>query len=281
MKKIIISLLVVIPLFCGCTNIDTTLTLNKDKSAKVVSVLNYKGDINEKGDYQAETILNNLDKFLDKDYKTEINNEDEISRIKAEKSVKNIKKNDIDLSSLGFKTNNSSGKFVDVKKNFFVTSYNIDMTYNMKNQIKKVELSDESTSTSGGLKPEYFQKYGENLVGDGRADFVANFESNSISEDDAKLDTEQKTDEQQDLGVSSVFNIKVPSVASFNNADKVDGTMYSWYIKVNEPTNIELQYIVYSGWAICFLFFAGIAFLVYLARRILRHDSLKRIGNKN
>ena len=58
MKKILISMLVLVPLLCGCTNVNTTLTLNKDKSATVTSVLNYDGNVLEKGNATAETIQN-------------------------------------------------------------------------------------------------------------------------------------------------------------------------------------------------------------------------------
>ena len=74
MKKILVSMLVIVPLLCGCTNINTTLTLNKDKSATVSTVLNYEGDVLEKGSFSAETIQNNYKKFLDDDYKVEVTN---------------------------------------------------------------------------------------------------------------------------------------------------------------------------------------------------------------
>ena len=45
MKKVIISLLLFVPLLTGCTNIDTQVTINNDKSASVVSSLTYQGGL--------------------------------------------------------------------------------------------------------------------------------------------------------------------------------------------------------------------------------------------
>lgn len=286
MKKILISMLVLVPLLCGCTNVNTTLTLNKDKSATVTSVLNYDGNVLEKGNATAETIQNNYKKFLDANYKVEINNKSDHSTIIAQKSVKNIKKQDLDLSSLGFSSKLPDGKYVEVKRNFFVTSYNIKLAYSLKNQIKGIKITDID-NVEGGLKPEYFQKYAQRdsistNMDTGRADFLANFERNSIVKEDAKNATaKQSPNENDSSDFNASFSIKLPSIASFNNADTTDGTLYTWYLKPNKTTIIELQYVVYSGWAIIFLLLAGIALLIYLARRILRHDANKRIGTNN
>ena len=286
MKKILISMLVLVPLLCGCTNVNTTLTLNKDKSATVTSVLNYDGNVLEKGNATAETIQNNYKKFLDDDYKVEINNKSDHSTIIAQKSVKNIKKQDLDLSSLGFSSKLTDGKYVEVKRNFFVTSYNIKLAYSLKNQIKGIKITDID-NVEGGLKPEYFQKYAQRdsistNMDTGRADFLANFERNSIVKEDAKnATTKQSPKENDSSDFNASFSIKLPSIASYNNADTTDGTLYTWYLKPNKTTIIELLYVVYSGWAITFLLLAGIALLIYLARRILRHDANKRIGTNN
>ena len=286
MKKILISMLVLVPLLCGCTNVNTTLTLNKDKSATVTSVLNYDGNVLEKGNATAETIQNNYKKFLDDNYNVEINNKSDHSTIIAQKSVKNIKKQDLDLSSLGFSSKLADGKYIEVKRNFFVTSYNIKLAYSLKNQTKNIVFTDIN-SVEGGLKPEYFQKYAQRdsistNMDTGRADFLANFERNSIIKEDAKnATTKQSPSENDNSDFNASFSIKLPSIASYNNADTVDGTLYTWYLKPNKTALIELQYVVYSAWAITFLLLVGIALLIYLARRILRHDANKRIGTNN
>ena len=285
MKKLLISMLIITPLLCGCTNVNTTLTLNKDKSATVSAVLYYEGDVTEKGNITAETVQNNYKKFLDNNYTVEIKKIKDKSKIIAEKSVKNLKKNDIDLSSLGFTSKLADGRFVEVKRNFFVTSYNVSMTYDLKSQLDKIVITDIS-NVEGGLKPEYFQKYAqrESLATNndtGRADFIANFVHNSIAKEDAQKAEKETAKAHNDLLIKPTFSIKLPSLASFNNADIADGPLYTWNIKSDKPTTIELQYVVYSGWAIGFLLLAGIVFLIYLARRILRHDANKRIGTNN
>lgn len=285
MKKILISMLVIVPLLCGCTNVNTTLTLNKDKSATVSTVLNYEGDVTEKGNFSAETIQNNYKKFLDDGYKVEVTNKKDGSKITAEKSVKNIKKQDLDLSSLGFVSKLADGRFVEVKRNFFVTSYNISMTYDLKGQLDKIIITDIE-NVEGGLKPEYLQKYAQRdslstNTDTGRADFIANFENNSIAKENAQKIKDEKVSAHNDLLIQPTFSIKLPALASYNNADTADGTLYSWKIKPDKVTDIELQYVVYSGWAIGFLLLVGLALLIYLARRILRHDANKRIGTNN
>ena len=115
MKKVIISLLLLVPLVTGCTNIDTRVTINSDKSAAVVSSLTYDGDLADKKDVVALTVNNNYDKFLDPLYSVQTNYGEKLSTITASKKVKKLSLEDLDLSSLGFKTNLPSGKYFDVK----------------------------------------------------------------------------------------------------------------------------------------------------------------------
>ena len=118
MKKIIISLLLLAPFLAGCTNIDSQLTLNDDKSASIVTSLAYEGNLLNQADKVAQTVTNNYEKFLDPIYNVETVYSDKLSTITATKSVKNVQHVDLDLSSLGFKSNLPDGKFVEVKKNF-------------------------------------------------------------------------------------------------------------------------------------------------------------------
>jgi hypothetical protein len=97
-----------------------------------------------------------------------------------------------------------------------------------------------------------------------------------LEEDDAK----DATPEPQAEFVNS-FSIKVPSIASFNNADVINGNIYTWNIKKDEPTEIKLQYVQYSGFAIAFVILLGILLLVVLAGKILKHDAQKRVDNND
>ena len=71
MKKIIVSLLLLVPLLTGCTNIDTQVTINDDRSATVATSLTYEGDLSDKNDTVAMTINDNFEKFLDPLYTVE------------------------------------------------------------------------------------------------------------------------------------------------------------------------------------------------------------------
>lgn len=282
MKRLFISLIVLIPLLCGCTNIETTLTLNNDKSAAVTSAIKFDDDISKNGNIYTDFIKEHYKDFLDDDYKLEIKDKKDSAQISATKGVDNLSKSDLDLSSLGFVSKLENGRFIEVKRNFFVTSYNISMTYDLSKQIEKFEKLNINEIVKSPLKPEYLQKYAdsENIfsnIDTGRADFIANFEKNAISEENKNAVQEAASD-KVDEPLKIVFNIKVPTLASYNNADKVIGNIYQWDLTQGSPKTIELQYIVYSGFAIGFLIFVGIILLIYLARRILRHDSLKRVG---
>ena len=199
MKKIIISLLLLTPFLAGCTNIDSQLTLNDDKSASIVTSLAYEGNLLNQADKVAQTVTNNYEKFLDPIYNVETVYSDKLSTITATKSVKNVQHVDLDLSSLGFKSNLPDGKFVDVKKNFLVTSFNIDLTYDYPAQvskIQKVEQKVDAAKGTKGLQPEYLQKYGDASEiqpadVDAREDFSEHLDPSAkvlIKEDDADAD---------------------------------------------------------------------------------------------
>lgn len=282
MKKLALSLVLLVFMTCGCTNVDTQLTINKDKSASVNVNLNYAGnlDVNEP---RAMTITKNYKKFLDEDYKM-IDN-DEVGRLEAEKSVPNLEKNDIDLSSLGFVTNLDSGRFIDVKKNFFVTSYNVDMHVILSKAAENIDFVTPESIVKSGLKPEYINYLDSNSIvpnNSDRADFIANYENNLNLTPVAGNKQNSEPVNLFDLkDFHSTFSIKVPSFASYNNADNVNGNIYSWNIKKDAPTVVRFQYVVYSGFGIGFILLLGIGILIYIAKRILRHEAQKRIGDEN
>ena len=283
MKKIIISLVLLVPLLTGCTSINAKLTINKDDSASIEAVMNYRGDLFKDKSYNSITILNNYQKFLDDNYIV-YKKDGSPSSIYARKRVKNIKYSDLDLSSLGFVTNLPSGRFVDIKTNLFIKLYKIDMSYDYAKQQDKIVYADEKdiTKSVGGLVPEYYQKYAEeesdshNVEND---DFLSNMdESVYILEDDSDIEETPKNEED----IDSVFSVKLPYFAAYNNADISKGMdTYIWRIKKDGVTNVKLHYVVYNGitFAILILFF--ILVLLYFAKRILRHDSQKRIGTEN
>lgn len=288
MKKMLISLLLLVPFLTGCASIDTQLTLNDDKSASVATSLTYLGDLSDKNDVVANVVADNYSKFLDPYYTVDKVSGAKLSTLTAKKSVKNVKYSDLDLSSLGFKSNLPSGKFIELKKNFFITSFNVDCTYDFSTQKSKVDAVKENVSKGSAVKtlePEYFQKYADasDLAVDNTArsaDFIQNLdeETKSFVEKSIKEDAQPKNVSNiEDLGLS--FSIKVPSLASFNNADSIDGNVYSWNISKDKPTVIKFQYVQYSGFAISFIIILGVGLLVLLARRILKHDSQKRIDN--
>ena len=270
-------------LACGCTNVDTQITINKDKSASVEINMSSDKEISDKN-LQGMTVLQNYDKFLDDGYSVDTEEKD---AIKAVKSVKNIEKEDLDLSSLGFVTNLPSGKFIEVKKNFFVTSYNVDMNMNLAKVSEKVQPVTMEEVASGGLKPEYIayadrdSLVSANPEGSGKADFAANYENNLNIASDKKANKEQQEDEFSINDFNAKLSIKVPSFASYNNADGSEGNTYYWEIKKDAPTVVRFQYVVYSGFAITFILLVGIGLLVYITRRIVRHETLKRIGSGN
>lgn len=286
MKKLIISLLLLVPVLSGCANVETMVTINDDKSATVATSLTYQGDLASQMDVDAMSIAQNYKNFLDPAYKIDEAYGARLSTITATKSVKNLSKNDLDLSSLGFTSNLPDGKFIEIKKSFLVTSYNIDCTYDFAKQasvLKAVELEQKNTAQTSGFVPEYFQKYADideiapaAVQGE---DFTSNLDDDTkqFVKDSIEAGVEEVVSQKSDF--SSSFSVQVPTFASFNNADSVNGTVYTWNIRKDSPTVIKLQYVQYSGFAIGFIILLGILLLVVLARKILKHDSQKRIDN--
>ena len=295
MRKLVITLLFLLPFISGCAKIDSNLTINNNKSAQIeVRMISDK----QARPLEIATMNANIKRFTDKDYL--INDESTYKKIKvtAVKKVKNLTKQDLDLSSLGFVTKLPSGRFIDINHNFFVTSYNIHMVYNLagqKNKVLYVKDIKKKNIKESGLIPEYLQKYGDSVenpvnsmnVNASRADFIENFDQNLINDTPIKNHKTEEIEVKDDYklfdisSLGSRFTITLPSFASYNNAQKTENGVYVWDLSADKPVEIKLQYVVYSSFAISFLFLAGILFLIYIARRIHRHDTLKRIGNNN
>ena len=290
MKKLLISLLLVAPLITGCAYVDTRVNLNDDNSASVVTSLTYKGNLDDETDVDAYNIKTNFEKFLDSDYDLQTAFQKKLSTITAAKEVKNLKYKDLDLSSLGFKSNLPSKKFIEIRKNFLITSYNIDCEYDAHSQKNNLTILAEgelnAVAPQPSLVPEYYQKYGD----------MAEMEPPEVREDDlaANLDedtkqfVEETVDEMDSAPAKPVpddfqasFSVKVPSFASYNNADTVEGNVYTWKIKQDAVTKIKLQYVRYSGAAIAIVLIFAIILLYLFARRIIRHDSQKRVDNND
>ncbi len=287
MKKVIVSLFLLVPLLTGCTNIDTQVTINDDRSASVATSLTYEGNLSDSSDIAALTITDNYAKFLDPLYTSQEAYGKKLSTITASKSVKDLKYDDLDLSSLGFTSNLPSGKFIEVKKSFLVSSFNIDATYNLKNQIKKVKKAEKTKQIkrAEGLDPVYLKEYGdpsEYDVDDSAKEdiFAQNLDDSTkefVNKNLQQNEENKKEPSIKDLKAS--FSVKVPTFASSNNADSVSGNVYTWDISQDGPTVIKLQYVQYSSFAIAFVILVGILVLVLLARKILKHDTQKRIDN--
>lgn len=287
MKKVIVSLFLLVPLLTGCTNIDTQVTINDDRSASVATSLTYEGNLSDSSDIVAITITDNYAKFLDPLYTSQEAYGKKLSTITASKSVKDLKYDDLDLSSLGFTSNLPSGKFIEVKKSFLVSSFNIDATYNLKNQIKKVKKAEKTKQIkrAEGLDPVYLKEYGDpseyDVDNSAKEDIFAQNLDDSTKEFVNKnlQQNEENKKEPSIKDLKASFSVKVPTFASSNNADSVSGNVYTWDISQDGPTVIKLQYVQYSGFAIAFVILVGILVLVLLARKILKHDTQKRIDN--
>ncbi len=287
MKKVIVSLFLLVPLLTGCTNIDTQVTINDDRSASVATSLTYEGNLSDSSDIAALTITDNYAKFLDPLYTSQEAYGKKLSTITASKSVKDLKYDDLDLSSLGFTSNLPSGKFIEVKKSFLVSSFNIDATYNLKNQIKKVKKAEKTKQIkrAEGLDPVYLKEYGDpseyDVDNSAKEDIFAQNLDDSTKEFVNKnlQQNEENKKEPSIKDLKASFSVKVPTFASSNNADSVSGNVYTWDISQDGPTVIKLQYVQYSGFAIAFVILVGILVLVLLARKILKHDTQKRIDN--
>lgn len=287
MKKFLISLVLLIPFVTGCADIDTKLTINDDRSASIATSLTYQGNLADKSDINAQNIFSNYEKFIDPYYKIETAYGAGFSTVTATKSVPDLRKEDLDLSSLGFVSKLDSGKFIEIRKNFLLSSFNIDCVYNYPNIEKKIETikTDKfSSEQKNQLTPEYYHKYragdGYQASADTEFDIASNLDDSAkqlISEDVEDTPGQDNKPINEDLKTS--FSIQVPAFASYNNADSVKGNVYTWNIKKNEPTEIKLQYVQYSGFAITFIILIGILILVIVARKILKRDSQKRLDN--
>lgn len=287
MKKVIVSLFLLLPLLTGCTNIDTQVTINDDRSASVATSLTYEGNLSDSSDIVALTITDNYAKFLDPLYTSQEAYGKKLSTITASKSVKDLKYDDLDLSSLGFTSNLPSGKFIEVKKSFLVSSFNIDATYNLKNQIKKVKKAEKTKQIkrAEGLDPVYLKEYGdpsEYDVDDSAKEDIFAQNLDDSTKEFVNKNLQQNEENKKELSIKDLkasFSVKVPTFASSNNADSISGNVYTWDISQDGPTVIKLQYVQYSGFAIAFVILVGILALVLLARKILKHDTQKRIDN--
>ncbi len=293
MKKIIITLLLLFPLMTGCSNINANLDLLNKNTALFSAKLHSEKNIDKN---EISLIKENFAQFLDGDYITDISFSNDLAKIDAVKLVKNIKKNDLDLSSVGFKTNLKSGRFVEVKNNPFITFFNVDLTYDLQSQSKRIEKIKKikNTTQTAGLKPEYLQKYGDTEISlDDVQDSINEDLSSNLEDsyaDKAIIDTELQDNDNEakpnetktkKSEFSPKFSITLPSSASFNNADKVVDDTYYWNIRKSSPTNIKLQYIIYNSFTISLLLITIFALLFLLAKKILKHDSQKRIGSNN
>lgn len=295
MKKLIIFLLLVVPLFSGCTNVETRLTLNKDNSVQVASSLTYEGNLADKSDDNAKIITDSYLNYLDDSYKIDKAFGDKFSTITATKKVISIFDDDIDLTSLGFRTNLVSGRFIDVKKNFIAASYNINMVFDypklkaiIEENSKKIEEEAASAMT-----PEYLQKYADPedlaLEYKGKADFEANLDQETaalnpepeLDKGDMPINPKNSGKSSQGDNIDLAFSIELPYFAYYNNADNSDGSIYTWNIKKDMPTVIKLQYVQYSAFAVWLIIVLGVGLLIYFARRIIKHENQKRIGSKN
>lgn len=283
MKKFLISLVMLVPFLTGCANVDTMLTINDNKSATIATSLTYQGDLSSKSDIVALTINDRYKSFLDSGYKIDEAYGARLSTITATKSVADLTKLDVDLSSLGLVSNLPSKRFVEVKKSFLLSSFNVDCTYDPTKHEKQFKNSVVKPVQKPTINPEYFHKYADKkdiTAGDFKEEFVENMDEdtkNSIFEFLNEVDKPVSKSENSEF--SSSFSIQVPSIASYNNADSINGNVYTWNIKRGEKVNIKLQYVQYSGFAIALIIILGILLLVILANKILKHDAQKRIDN--
>ncbi len=289
MKKVLISLALLVPFLTGCANVDTNVTINDDKSAQVVTSLTYKGDLSNSTDFLSAKIADTYEGFLDSKYKVEKAYGANLSTITAAKSVKNLSNEDLDLSSLGFVSNLPDKRFIQVKKSFLLTSFNVDCVYDNSSKVDefKAPASMENIKIEE-VKPsssEYYHKYGDaselESSFDRDEEFVNNLDEDTKQaiNDSINEVTDQQVKKNVDTKFTNSFSIQVPSIASFNNADSISGNVYTWNLKDDTPIEIKLQYVQYSGFAIGFIILLGVLLLVVLAGKILKRDSQKRIDN--
>ena len=290
MKKLILTLLLLVPVFTGCCNIDANIDFIDKKN--VFFSANLKTDDKTTGK-EIKIIKENMKDFIDDDFITDVLFTRNKAKIEAVKLSKNIKRSDINLSSLGFKTNNKSGRFIDVKHNLFVNLYSVDLVYNLDEQTDKIKNKIiKENKEPAALKPEYLQKYGDESISldnpeqEEELDFQENFENTSISkrETTKNENSNKPKEDEEEFNMSDAnveFSVTLPSKASYNNADRTVDNTYYWKIQQGQPTEIKLQYIVYNSFAITILLLSILAILYLLARRILKYDTQKRIGSDN
>lgn len=288
MKKLILMLLMFLPFMTGCSKIDANIDFIDTKNVFFSANLNTDETVSPK---EIKIIKQNFKNYIDDDYVTDVFFSQDAAKIEAVKLSKNIKRNDINLSSLGFKTKNKSGRFIDVKQNIFVTLYNVDLVYDLDRQADKINKKIiEKEKEFQPLKPVYLQKYGDEEISleDPQktidADFKANFDDDMItrilpSKVDSDDDSQNEKLDIADLDLQ--FSVTLPSRASYNNADRVDENTYYWFIKTGKPIKIKLQYIVYNSFGITVFLLIVFGLLFLIARKILKHDAQKRIGTNN
>lgn len=294
MKKILLSMLLIIPMLTGCANVDTKITINDDKSAAIATSVSYAGDLGDKNDLAAVLISDNFSKYLGTGYKVQKAFNSRLSTIIATKQVRDLTTSDLDLSSFGAVSNLPGGKFIELRKSFLVKSFNVDFTYDYSKEAKKYASAIENSelpesvnkqSSLKGLSPEYYQKYAEQEDVDvSNNDFVENLDETvrpQPEQKDKKADEKDGIKNNAKTPLSASISIQIPSLAFSNNADTVAGNLYTWNIKQDGPTRVKLQYVQYSGWAITFMLLAGILILILGAKKIVKHENQKRIGNSD
>lgn len=282
MKKTLFLLVMLTPFLTGCADVDTMLTINDDNSASVVSSVTYTGDLSNTDVASANYIAKIYPKFTDSSYDVKTAFGKNLSTVTATKDFKNIKYDNVDLSTLGFETKLPNNKFIEIRKNFIITSYNVDAVFDYKKQAKAVEdyKLKIAETTAQKLTPEYLNKYGSSPDSDTEFDLASNLDDSAkmlMMQDQADDAQQPETPENEDINLT--FSIKVPALASYNNADSMKGSTYYWEIKKDEPTEIKFQYVRYSGFAFVFIILVGILILAYIAKRIIRRDTTKRIDN--
>lgn len=303
MKKILISMLLLVPMLTGCASIDTKITINDDKSASVATSVSYEGDLSDKSDINAVLIHDNFSKYLDKSYSVDKAFNSKLSTIIAAKKTADVTLNDLDLSSLGFVSNLPDGKFIEYKEKFLAKSYNIDMTYDFTKEAEAYEPAlkdvrknppEPPKAKKGGLNPEYYRQYmDEDDVVTEHNDFAENIDETVTQRPELPDDEfhpqmppqnsmppkphDRPAPESAPLDMS--VSVEVPGYAFYNNADFSSGKVYTWVIKPDKPSNIKIQYVKYSGFGIAFVILAGIIILVLGAMKIVKHENQKRVGN--
>ena len=151
----------------------------------------YLGDLSNTDSATANYIAKIYPEFADQSYDIKTAFGKNLSTVTASKNIKNIKYNNVDLSSMGFETKLPDNKFVEIRKNFIITSYNVDAVFDYPKQAKAIEeykakITDKMEQK---LTPEYFNKYGTIIDADTEFDLASNLD------DSAKQLMEQDVDD--------------------------------------------------------------------------------------